>query len=102
MVSTSVSVALAAQVIVSTIAWTASAALPSSRLRTSASIVQRSGTTFAAAPPLITPTFAVVSSSILPSRIDSTALAAAPIALRPSSGRRPACAERPRNSAWTA
>ena len=41
------------------------------------------------------PTFAVVSSSIRPSRMAATALAAAPIALRPSSGRMPACAAVP-------
>ena len=46
-------------------------------------------------PPAITPTFAVVSSSIRPSRRSAIARAAAAIAERPSSGNMPACAARP-------
>ena len=67
----------------------------SSRPRASASIRQRSGTTFVAVPPVIVPTFAVVSASSRPSRMAATARAAATIALRPSSGRMPAWAARP-------
>ena len=50
-------------------------------------------------PPSIVPMLAVVSSSSRPSRMAEIALAAAAIALRPVSGRTPACAARPRNSA---
>ena len=50
-------------------------------------------------PPSITPTFAVVSSSSRPSLIAPIAAAAASIAERPSSGRIPACASIPSNSA---
>ena len=67
--------------------------------RTSASIRHRSGTTFVAVPPAIVPTFAVVSASRRPSSIAAIARAAATIALRPSSGRTPACAARPRTIA---
>src|SRR3954462_9229085 len=68
--------------------------------RASASRVQRSGTMFVpSAPPWMLPTFAVVSGSIRPRRIAAIARAAARIALRPSSGRTPACAAWPRNVA---
>jgi hypothetical protein len=52
---------------------------------------------FAAAPPRIRPTLAVVSSSMRPSRISEIARAAAAIADLPSSGYMPACAARPWN-----
>ena len=48
-----------------------------------------------ALPPRSSPTFAVVSSSIRPSRISAIARAAAAIALRPSSGAMPEWASRP-------
>ena len=50
-------------------------------------------------PPSMRLTFAVVSASIRPRRIAPIARAAASIALRPSSGRTPACAAVPRKSA---
>ena len=50
-------------------------------------------------PPAITPTFAVVSSSSRPRSIAPIAAAAASIAEWPSSGRIPACASSPSNSA---
>ena len=68
-------------------------------LRASPSIRQRPGTTLEAVPPSITPTFAVVSASSRPSFIAAIAAAAAAIALRPSSGRIPAWASAPSNSA---
>ena len=68
-------------------------------LRASPSTRQWAATTFDAVPPLITPTLVVVSSSSRPSVIDATAAAAAAIALRPSSGRMPAWASTPSNSA---
>ena len=48
-----------------------------------------------ALPPRISPTFAVVSSSMRPSRISAIARAAAAIALRPCSGAMPEWASRP-------
>ena len=48
-----------------------------------------------AMPPRISPTFAVVSASIRPSRMSAIARAAATMALRPSSGAIPECAARP-------
>ena len=61
---------------------------------------QRSGTTFVdPTPPSIDPTLAVVWSSIRPWGMAFSAWAAARIALRPASGRMPACAARPWNSA---
>ena len=71
----------------------------SSSERASPSIRQRPATTFEADPPAITPTFAVVSSSSRPSSIAPIAAAAASIALWPSSGRIPAWASMPSNSA---
>ena len=68
-------------------------------LRASASIVQLPATTFGAVPPEILPTFVVVSSSMRPRSIVAIAAEAASIALRPASGRIPACASIPRNSA---
>ena len=65
--------------------------------RTSARNEHHSGTTLRAVPPLISPTLAVVSSSIRPSRKSAIARAAAAIAERPSSGYIPACAARPWN-----
>ena len=97
--STSHSCSLAAQVQASTIAPIVSLARSSSRLRASPSIRQWPGTTLEAVPPAITPTLAVVSSSSRPSSIAAIAAAAASIALRPSSGRIPACASVPSNSA---
>src|SRR5919108_5157436 len=93
--STSHSYSLAAQVQASTIAPTVRLARSSSRLRASPLIRHRPGTTFEAAPPEMTPTFAVVASSRRPRLIPETAAAAAWIALRPSSGRVPACASAP-------
>ena len=62
--------------------------------------MQRSGTTFVEpTPPSMLPTFVVVPASSRPSGIAATARAAARIALRPASGRMPACAARPWNSA---
>ena len=72
-----------------------------SRLRASSSTSQRSATTFGAVPPVIVPTFAVVSASSRPSSSREIAAAAAAIALRPSSGRIPACAAFPRKFAAT-
>ena len=70
-------------------------ACASSCERASASNVHHSGTMFPAVPPVIVPTFAVVSSSIRPSRRSAIARAAAAIAERPSSGYMPACDARP-------
>ena len=82
-----------------TSATTVSARAGSSE-RTSASSRQRSGTTLVEpAPPWMEPTFAVVSSSMRPCGMAWTAWAAASTAERPSSGRTPAWAARPRNSA---
>ena len=79
---------------------TIASALTGSSERASPRIVQRPGTTFVPPwPPEIVPMFAVVSASIRPSRIAAIARAAASIALRPSSGRIPACACVPRKSA---
>ena len=50
---------------------------------------------FPAVPPLISPTFAVDSSSTRPSLKSAIAFAAAAIAERPSSGYMPECAARP-------
>jgi hypothetical protein len=55
--------------------------------------------TLIALPPSMSPTLAVVSASSRPSRMAAIALAAATTALRPASGRTPAWAARPRNSA---
>ena len=77
----------------------ASEALASSIERASPSTRQRPGMTLAALPPSISPTLAVVSASRRPSRIAAIAAAAAAIALWPSSGRIPACASLPSNSA---
>ena len=70
-------------------------------LRASPATTQRSATTFEALPPFTTPMFAVVSSSMRPSRIAPMARAAATMALRPLSGAMPACAATPWNSAVT-
>ena len=68
--------------------------------RASARMRQRSGTMFVEpAPPWIEPTLAVVCSSIRPSGMCAIAWAAARIAERPASGRMPAWAARPWNSA---
>ena len=97
MVSTSHSASLAASVAASTIEPTTSPARASSRLRASSTTWQRSATTLPALPPSISPTLAVVASSMRPSAIAATAFAAAAIALRPTSGRIPAWAAAPRN-----
>ena len=55
-----------------------------------------------AVPPEIVPTFAVVSSSMRPSRRSAIAFAAAWIADRPSSGNMPECAARPWNVTFSA
>ncbi len=57
--------------------------------------MHHSGTMFRALPPSITPTFAVVTSSIRPSRRSAIARAAAAIADLPSSGAIPEWAARP-------
>jgi len=95
-VSRSHSASLAPAVSASTICDTSSPARSWSRLRASSSTEHVSATTFTAVPPSIRPTFAVVCSSIRPSSSEAIALAAASIALRPSSGRIPAWAEAPR------
>jgi hypothetical protein len=71
-------------VIVSSSSWTRSASFASSWERTSIEKLQRSGTMFRAMPPWISPTLAVVSSSIRPRRKSAIARAAAAIAERPS------------------
>ena len=98
-VSTSHSSSVAAKPIVSVISRTSSASFSSSWLRASARNEQCSGTMLRAVPPVMTPTFADVSSSIRPSRMSAIARAAAAIAERPSSGYMPACAARPWNTA---
>ena len=89
------SATLAAKANVSSISWTRSASLRGSCERASASSSHHSGTMLRALPPWISPTFAVVSSSIRPSRRSAIARAAAEIAERPSSGTIPECAGRP-------
>ena len=76
--------------------------MPSSRERASASNVHHSGTMFRAVPPVIIPTFALVSSSMRPRRRSAIAREAARIAERPSSGYIPAWAARPWKRAWIA
>ena len=84
----------------STISATRLSTVASLSERASATNQQCSGTTFVPpTPPAIVPTLAVVSSSRRPSGIAAIALAAARIALRPSSGRMPAWAAAPRNAA---
>jgi len=89
----------AATLTTSIIRSSCAASLSRSRLRASHSRRHRSGTTFVAVPPLTTPTFAVVSSSMRPTGMAAVARAAATIAERPFSGSMPACAARPWNSA---
>ena len=71
----------------------------SSRLRASPRTVHHSGTMLIATPPSMTPTLAVVISSMRPRLMSAIARPAAAIALRPSSGAMPACAATPWNSA---
>ena len=79
---------------------TAVSARAGSSERASAASRQRSGTTLVVpTPPCTEPTLAVVSGSIRPSGIAAIARAAASTALWPSSGRMPACAALPWNSA---
>ena len=88
--------------IASIIRATSDSTFSGSTERASASSRARSGTTFVEpAPPETEPTLAVVSSSMRPSGIAAMARAAASTALRPSSGRSPAWAARPWNSAPT-
>ena len=68
------------------------ASLSSSRLLASKRIYALSATIFVASPPLISPTFAVVTSSTRPSVILLIASAAMLIAETPTSGSIPACA----------
>ncbi len=89
------SAVLAANANVSSISWTRSESLRASWERASASSSHHSGMMLRALPPLIRPTFAVVSSSIRPSRRSAIARDAAAIAERPSSGTIPECAGRP-------
>ena len=88
---------LAAYENVSIISCTSWESVRSSWERASARTVHHSGTTLRAVPPEMTPTFALVTSSILPRRRSAIARDAAWIAERPSSGAIPAWAARPWN-----